>query len=216
MKIPFVRRVRLSPPLESIPAPDNDALRKMVELISEGTAFDRKRCLFDMLDDACKFQCPKRMVEDEFRGIWRELMNARRTGRLDIEDLVKSERQLQAEYHAIADAEYALGLCWPKSGSAVELWKRNFLGERHPLTSLKTELSNSSSRFRLKATQRQAVGHDSVVGEIQTQAGLPASVHFVCFESNRSAACPAVEGWETQFPVAARQPQIVNILCFYI
>jgi trigger factor len=96
--------------LESIPAPDNDALRGMAASIPQEEGLDRKRRLFDMLDDVCKFSAPKWMVDDEFREIWSSLSSDRKAGKLDPIDARKSVRQLRAEFHAIADRRVRLGL----------------------------------------------------------------------------------------------------------
>src|SRR5262249_8858348 len=97
------QRFRQSTSIGDVPAPNNDALRDMALTIAQGDGVDRKRSLFDLLDDACKFSAPKAMIESEFRQIWREVIAERKRRGADPEDVGKSERQLKSEYHAIAD-----------------------------------------------------------------------------------------------------------------
>lgn len=110
----WFERKRVLPSIESIPAPDNEELRKMADLIATEASnkpdFDRRRRLLDLLDDACKFSAPRWMVENEFREIWQLVEADRRAGKTDPIDLAKSQRQLKAEYRVIADRRVRLGL----------------------------------------------------------------------------------------------------------
>jgi FKBP-type peptidyl-prolyl cis-trans isomerase (trigger factor) len=103
--------------MDSVPYPSNDELRRMAT--TAATAQDPKRCLLDMLDDACKFSPPNWLVEEEFRTIWRALRAERRAGRMDPEDVDKSERKLRNEYRVIANRRVRLGLV------IAEIGKRN-------------------------------------------------------------------------------------------
>jgi trigger factor len=82
----------------------------MVEAIPDHEGVDRKRHLFDSLDEAHKFGLPKWMIEREFGRIWRHWKAEYRVGRVDPEDLRKSEVQLKREYRAIAERRVRLGL----------------------------------------------------------------------------------------------------------
>ncbi len=63
-----------------------------------------------MLDEAYPFAAPKWLVDREFRDIWRFFDVNRRAGKVDPEDVGKSDRQLKREYRAIADRRVRLGL----------------------------------------------------------------------------------------------------------
>jgi len=107
---------RPRPKTEEIPCPDNAQLRRWA--IVAATAVDPKRRLFDSIDGACRFSPPRRLVDEEFHSIWRYLKAEHATGRVDAEDVGKSERQLKNEYRAIAERRVRLGLVLAKIGTA--------------------------------------------------------------------------------------------------
>jgi hypothetical protein len=101
---------RRSSPPQDIPTPSDEDLRILVGMIPKDDDVDRQRFLLDLLDDACKFSASKRMIDDEFREIWRLVIADRNVGQIDPADVGKSERQLKAEFRAIADRRVRLGL----------------------------------------------------------------------------------------------------------
>lgn len=87
-----------------------DALRRMAESIPGEEGVDRRRRLFDLLDEAHKFPVPKRMVDRELSAIWRQLKADRSAGIVDPEDVGKKDDELRAEYRVIAERRVRLGL----------------------------------------------------------------------------------------------------------
>jgi trigger factor len=71
---------------------------------------DRRRRLFDLLDEACKFEPPRWMVQREFKKIWLRVKTEHDTGMIDAADKGKTDSQLKAEYRVIADRRVRLGL----------------------------------------------------------------------------------------------------------
>ncbi len=101
-----------------------ESLAKLRELIGENlgqqyeesSKFKLKRALLDELDAGHAFDLPPRMVESEFEGIWRQVLeDEAREGR-DEEDKDKTEDQLKAEYRKIAERRVRLGLVLAEIG----------------------------------------------------------------------------------------------------
>lgn len=69
-----------------------------------------KRELMDELAKKHKFELPSAMVEPEFEGIWKQVEADKAAGRLEADDAKKSEKDLKAEYHEIAERRVRLGL----------------------------------------------------------------------------------------------------------
>ncbi|MGQ0742320.1 MAG: trigger factor [Alphaproteobacteria bacterium] len=75
-----------------------------------------KRRMLDALDEALAFELPPVMVKVEFEGIWKQVeAELKREGKTP-EDEGKSEDELKAEYHAIAERRVRLGLVLSKIG----------------------------------------------------------------------------------------------------
>lgn len=69
-----------------------------------------KRELMDELAKKHKFELPATMVETEFNAIWSQVEKEKAAGKLDPEEAKKSEKDLKAEYHEIAERRVRLGL----------------------------------------------------------------------------------------------------------
>ncbi|HAX91317.1 MAG TPA: trigger factor [Rhodospirillaceae bacterium] len=69
-----------------------------------------KRELMDELAKKHKFELPSVMVESEFDSIWKQVEADKTAGRLEADDAKKSEKDLKAEYHEIAERRVRLGL----------------------------------------------------------------------------------------------------------
>ena len=69
-----------------------------------------KRALLDALAEEYDFDVPAGMVDAEFKGIWAQYEQAKKTGQLDEDDKKKSEDTLKKEYRAIAERRVRLGL----------------------------------------------------------------------------------------------------------
>lgn len=98
-----------------------DALKDAIRANLEGemTAQSRiraKRRILDTLDAEYSFDLPQGMVEAEFQGIWQQVEGDVKAGNLEDEDKNKSEDELKAEYHAIAERRVRLGLVLAEIG----------------------------------------------------------------------------------------------------
>ena len=69
-----------------------------------------KRALLDALAEEYDFEVPEGMVDAEFKGIWAQYEQAKKSGHLDEDDKKKSEDALKKEYRAIAERRVRLGL----------------------------------------------------------------------------------------------------------
>jgi len=69
-----------------------------------------KRDLMDELAKKHKFELPVGMVEAEFNNIWAQVQKEKAEGKLDADEAKKSEKDLRAEYHDIAERRVRLGL----------------------------------------------------------------------------------------------------------
>ena len=100
-----------------------DALRKRFETEHQQAArMKLKRQLLDKLDETYReVQLPARMVESEFQGIWREVLNAKEQGQLEDEDKDKSEAELEKDYREIAERRVRLGLVLAELGRKADI-----------------------------------------------------------------------------------------------
>ena len=81
-----------------------------------------KRSLLDQIDEAHNtIDLPRKMVEQEFEAIWREVKNAIENDQLDDEDKDKSEDDLRTDYMAIAERRVRLGLVLAEMGRAANV-----------------------------------------------------------------------------------------------
>lgn len=78
-----------------------------------------KKALFDELDDKCKFEAPKSMVDAEFEVIWQQIEQAKERGDESIAD--KPEKELRKEYEQIAERRVRLGLFLSEIGRQNDL-----------------------------------------------------------------------------------------------
>ena len=75
-----------------------------------------KRRILDALDSAHTFALPKQMVEGEFNAIWAQVEAELKRENKTAADEGKTEDELKAEYHAIAERRVRLGLVLGKLG----------------------------------------------------------------------------------------------------
>ncbi len=78
--------------------------------------FKLKRALLDALDTRHDIPLPPRMVQAEFDGIWAQVEKDRAEGAASPEDEGKSDEDLRAEYHQIAERRVRLGLVLAEIG----------------------------------------------------------------------------------------------------
>ncbi len=93
------------------------ALRGQLENnYAAASRFKLKRALLDALDTGHDFPLPPRMVEAEFDVIWKQVQSDKDSGSLPEDDKAKSEDDLRAEYHKIAERRVRLGLVLAEIG----------------------------------------------------------------------------------------------------
>ena len=105
-----------------------------------------KRRVLDALDVAHSFSLPPTMVEGEFNGIWSQVeAELKREGKTAADE-GKTEDELKAEYHAIAERRVRLGLVLAK------------IGEQNGLTVAQDEIQRAiAQRARQFPGQEQQV-----------------------------------------------------------
>ncbi|MGB1540346.1 MAG: trigger factor, partial [Rickettsiales bacterium] len=86
-----------------------------------------KKELFDQLEDLASFEVPEGMVETEFKGIWQKLKQAQEQGDPSVEG--RSDKELEAEYRAIAKRRVQLGIYLAELGrsSGVEVSQQELM-----------------------------------------------------------------------------------------
>ncbi len=80
------------------------------------TRLHLKRRILDALDNAHDFPLPPAMVEAEFNSIWAQVEDELKREGKSAADEGKTEEELKAEYHAIAERRVRLGLVLGKLG----------------------------------------------------------------------------------------------------
>lgn len=111
-----------------------------------------KRDLMDKLAKEHKFDLPISMVEAEFNNIWAQLQKDKAEGRMDAEEAKKSEKDLKAEYHDIAERRVRLGLLLA-----------------HVAETNKIEVTPNELRNAMMAEARRYPGQEKAVVEYYTQ-----------------------------------------------
>jgi trigger factor len=102
--------------LEDLSALKDTIKGNLAQQYAGASRFKAKRALLDVLDERHDFPLPPRMVEAEFEGIWNQVQDDRNAGNLAPEDEGKSEDDLRAEYHKIAERRVRLGLVLAEIG----------------------------------------------------------------------------------------------------
>ena len=69
-----------------------------------------KKELLDKLSEIHSFELPEGIVDSEFEGIWKQVLDAKERDTLDADDKEKSEDELKANYREIAERRVRLGL----------------------------------------------------------------------------------------------------------
>ena len=69
-----------------------------------------KRELLDKLSEIQSFELPEGIVDGEFEGIWKQVLDAKERDTLDADDKEKSEEDLKTNYRGIAERRVRLGL----------------------------------------------------------------------------------------------------------
>ncbi len=80
-----------------------------------------KRVLLDALDERHSFELPPLMVKAEFDQIWAQFEAEKNADRLSEEDKGKSDEELRAEYHKIAERRVRLGLVLAEIGRRADV-----------------------------------------------------------------------------------------------
>jgi trigger factor len=75
-----------------------------------------KKSLLDKLSDIHSFELPQGIVDSEFEGIWKQVLDAKERDALDEDDKDKSEEDLKANYRSIAERRVRLGLLLSEVG----------------------------------------------------------------------------------------------------
>lgn len=100
---------------------DLDALKAAVsdQLGREYAQLSRahlKKELLDKLSEMQTFELPEGIVDAEFDGIWKQVLDAKERDTLDADDKEKSEEELKQNYREIAERRVRLGLLLAEVG----------------------------------------------------------------------------------------------------
>jgi len=102
--------------LDSLDKLRDAARAQLAAEFSRASRAHLKRALLDGLDAAHSFELPPGMVEAEFKQIWAQVEQDIKSGNLAEEDKPKSEDELRAEFHKIAERRVRLGLVLSEFG----------------------------------------------------------------------------------------------------
>jgi trigger factor len=111
-----------------------------------------KRELMDKLADSYKFEVPGGLLDAEFDGIWKQVLDAKQRNDLPEEDKKKSDDELKKEYKNIAERRIRLGLL------LAEVATQN-----------KVEVTGDELRNSLMAEARKYPGQEKSVFDYYTQ-----------------------------------------------
>ncbi len=75
-----------------------------------------KRSLLDKLSELHEFEVPPGMLNAEFDAIWKQFEDAREKGKIDEDDVGRSDEELKKDYRAIAERRVRLGLLLSEVG----------------------------------------------------------------------------------------------------
>ena len=93
------------------------AVRTNIEAdMARGARVHTKRALLDALDGRYSFELPQGLVEQEFEGIWRSIVNEQAARGEKFEDEGGSEEKARADYRKIAERRVRLGLVLAEVG----------------------------------------------------------------------------------------------------
>jgi len=108
-----------------------------------------KRRLLDKLAELHDFDVPAGMVEAEFDAIWQQFEQAREQGQIDEDDADKDDKELRAEYRAIAERRVRLGLLLSE------------VGRRNNVEVTQDEINRAimAEAYRYPGRQREVVEH---------------------------------------------------------
>ncbi len=99
-----------------------EAIQKQIESeYAQQTKLKLKRKILDQLDHLHQFEVPHRMVNTEFEQIWKQLDQAKKSGKIDQEDKIKPEEELKDEYWKIAERRVKLGLVLSELGNSADI-----------------------------------------------------------------------------------------------
>jgi len=106
-----------------------DSLDKLSEMIRERIAAERarasrdkvKRQLLDKLDALYSFELPEGLVNQEFEGIWTQVMQEQQASGRSFADENTTEEAARADYRRIAERRVRLGLLLAEVGSKADV-----------------------------------------------------------------------------------------------
>lgn len=104
--------------LEDLKALKNAVREEMEREYGQLSRAHLKKALLDKLSDVHSFELPEGIVDAEFEGIWKQLLDAKERDALDEDDKEKSEDDLKASYREIAERRVRLGLLLSEVGRA--------------------------------------------------------------------------------------------------
>ncbi|MDX2155201.1 MAG: trigger factor [Hyphomicrobiaceae bacterium] len=125
-----------------------------------------KRVMLDALDKAHDFALPPTLVENEFNGIWADLMRRMEQAKKSFADEGKTEDEVRADYRKLAERRVRLGLVLGEIGTVA-----------------KVEVTQDELRNALFAEARRFPGQEKMVYEyFQSNPGAVSQLRAPLFE----------------------------------
>ena len=131
-----------------------------------------KRKLLDKLSDTHKFEVPNSLLDAEFDGIWKQVLEGKARGEMPEEDKGKSDDELRKEYRNIADRRIRLGLVLAEVGveqkitatpeemrNAMIAEARRFPGQEQMVINYFTKTEGALERLRAPIIEEKTVDY---------------------------------------------------------
>lgn len=159
-----------------------------------------KKRLFDVLEQECNFPLPKAMVQMEFDAIWKRMQQSMPQGEKDYGG--KTEDEVKAEYHAIAERRVKLGILLAEIGRrqklqvtrdemsrAVQEQAAQFPGQEQAVYEFYRKNPNRLEEFRGPILEEKAV--DWILSQVQMRDKKMTTKELVDSEESDEASAPA-------------------------
>jgi len=165
--------------LDSLAALKDRVREQLKQDFARASRLHLKRRVLDALDTAHSFSLPPTMVEGEFTGIWNQVEAELKKEGKTAADEGKSEDELKAEYHAIAERRVRLGLVLAKIGEqnglsvgqdeiqrAIALRARQFPGQEQQVVNFYANNPQAMTEVRAPIFEDKVVDFISELAEV--------------------------------------------------
>ncbi|MEZ5851492.1 MAG: trigger factor [Hyphomicrobiaceae bacterium] len=165
-----------------------------------------KRNMLDALDAAHSFELPPTLVENEFNGIWAQLMQSMEQSKKTFADEGKTEDEVRAEYRKLAERRVRLGLVLGEIGgqgkidvtqdelrNALFEQARRFPGQEKMVYEYFQKTPGAIAQLRAPIFEEKVVDYIASLATV-TDKTVSREELLAPAEGDEAAAAPAVAG----------------------